>query len=317
MSNKCNNLGRAYEFACLCELERAISQYRPVQVLHNSSFTAAQHAYNLLSKEEQYTYNISAQAMIPKIFQCEPMIIESTEDKLDLFIQKDEEGQKGDVRDIIIARSVMQWEIGLSIKHNHFAVKHSRLSPTIDFAEKWFGYACSQVYWDAVNPVFEYLQKCKDSHITFKNLPDKEHDVYYPIVDAFIKEVKYQTGWHSDVPQKMVEYLLSKYDFYKIISIDVQRFTQIQTYNTHGTLNKASAQNKPTIIVPKALLPTRIISIDFKPGSTHTAELYMNNGWTFSFRIHNAETYVKPTLKFDIQIKGMPIEILTINCIWK
>lgn len=317
MSSKSNDQGRAYEFACLIELEEAIKQYRPVNVLHNSSYEAAMCHYEMLSPTQQKTFHTSAKAMIPSIFECEPMMIETTNDVLELFIQKDEEGKKGDVRDIIIARSKMQWEIGLSIKHNHFAVKHSRLSPTIDFANKWFGYDCSKEYWDAVMPVFDYLEKCKSSNMAFYELPDKEHDVYQPIVTAFIEEVKKQSAKHSDVPQKMVEYLLSKYDFYKIISVDAQRFTQIQAYNTHGNLNQASAKQKPTIIVPKASLPTRIISIDFKPGSTHTAELYMNNGWTFSFRIHNAETMVAPTLKFDIQIEGMPTDILTINCIWK
>lgn len=317
MSSKSNDQGRAYEFACLIELEEAIKQHRPVNVLKNSSYAAAEHAYNLLSSINKQQYHISAKAMIPSIFECEPMMIEKTDDILELFIQKDEEGKKGDVRDIIIARSNVQWEIGLSIKHNHFAVKHSRLSPTIDFAEKWFGYPCSQVYWDAVNPVFDYLKECEYSAMTFNDMPDKEHDVYQPIVAAFIEEVKTQTAKHSDVPQKMVEYLLSKYDFYKIISVDSQQLTQIQAYNTHSTLNKASATKKPTIIVPKAYLPNRIVSIGFKPGSTHTAELYMNNGWTFSFRIHNAETYAKASLKFDVQIEGMPTEILTINCIWK
>lgn len=317
MSSKSNDQGRAYEFACLIELEEAIKQHRPVSVLHNSSYSAAERAYNLLSTSDKETYHISARAMIPAIFDCEPMMIEASNDELELFIQKDEEGKKGDVRDIIIVRSNVQWEIGLSVKHNHFAVKHNRLSHRLNFAKKWFGYDCSQAYWDAVTPVFDYLKKCKRSSLIFEELPDKEHDVYVPIIGAFIKEVLYQTSLHRDVPQKMVEYLLSKYDFYKVISVDSRRYTQIQAYNTHGTLNRATSKKRPAILVPQALLPTRIIKMDFKPGFDNTAELFMDNGWTFSFRIHNAETLVVPTLKFDIQIEGMPTEILTINCIWR
>ena len=56
---------------------------------------------------------------------------------------------------------------------------------------------------------------------------------------------------------------------------------------------------------------------DFVPGKTNTVELYMDGGWQFSFRIHNAETYVKASLKFDIQIVGMPAAIITINCNWR
>ena len=42
-----------------------------------------------------------------------------------------------------------------------------------------------------------------------------------------------------------------------------------------------------------------------------------DNGWQFSFRIHNAEDYVKTSLKFDVQIVGMPAEVnIKFNCNW-
>lgn len=62
---------------------------------------------------------------------------------------------------------------------------------------------------------------------------------------------------------------------------------------------------------------TRIVSLDFKPNSLTTLELYLNNGWQFTFRIHNAEKEVKPSLKFDIQIVGMPTSIISIDSKWK
>ena len=60
-----------------------------------------------------------------------------------------------------------------------------------------------------------------------------------------------------------------------------------------------------------------IVSLDFVPNKANTVELYMDGGWQFSFRIHNAEKKVVPSLKFDIQIVGMPTTIITINCLWK
>jgi hypothetical protein len=120
----------------------------------------------------------------------------------------------------------------------------------------------------------------------------------------------------STVPRKMVEYLLGEFDFYKVISIDSKRITRIQTYNLHGNLNQPSRTNKPKIQVPVASLPTRIVSFDFKLNSTNTVELCMDGGWQFSFRIHNASTYVETSLKFDIQIIGMPASIISINCSW-
>ena len=148
-------------------------------------------------------------------------------------------------------------------------------------------------------------------------LKNKEEVVYVPLLKAFIDEIKQQCQVHKDIPSKLVQYLLGKYDFYKIISIDKERMTQIQSYNLHGTLNKNSESKKASIRIPLASLPTRIVSLDFVPGKTNTVDLYMDGGWQFSFRIHNAETYVAPTLKFDIQIVGMPTAIITINCLWK
>lgn len=206
---------------------------------------------------------------------------------------------------------------GLSIKHNHFAVKHSRISPTIDFAKKWFGYPCTEKYWNDIKPIFEYLEKEKKNNRKFSEIKNKESKIYKPIVEAIISEINRQYMKHKNLPTKMVEYLLSKYDFYKVISIDSKKITQIQTYNIHKTLNKSAKNKKPSIIIPCVSLPKRIIKIDIVPKKSNTIEMFMDNGWYFTFRIHNAETYATPSLKFDIQIKGMPTEILTINCIWK
>lgn len=265
----------------------------------------------------QKTYKESSYVAVAKIFELEPRIVEDNNDVLELLIQTDAKGKEGDVRDILIIRHNIQWEIGLSLKHNHFAVKHSRLSRRLDFGKEWYGISCSQDYWNGVNPVFDYLITEKSKHTKFNELMDKENDVYIPLLTAFINEIKRQYQVHKDIPGKLVEYLLGRHDFYKIISMDRERTTQIQPYNLRGTLNQNSESEQASIQIPVASLPTRIVSLDFVPGKTNTVELYMDGGWQFSFRIHNAETYVVPTLKFDIQIVGMPTAIITINCLWK
>lgn len=316
MSKLSNNQGRGYEYICLSTLYFEISKVRHAQIDKNSSYLAAKRAWNTLSAEEQQTYTTSAKAAVMSVFDLEPLIVEPGDDIVELYIQADNKGKIGDVRDIIVQRTDISWEIGFSIKHNHFAVKHSRLSPTIDFGKVWFDSPCSDEYWSKVRPIFDYLRREKNNGTYFRDLPNKEKDVYIPIVQAFIDEIKQQSEKHKGIPSKMVEYLLSKYDFYKIISIDTQRITQIQSYNLHGTLNKAARKVQPTLLVPLTTLPNRIISIDFVPGRYNMAELCMDGGWQFTFRIHNAEDIATPSLKFDIQIVGMPTTIITINCLW-
>ena len=236
---------------------------------------------------------------------------------LKLQIQTDNEGKEGDVRDILICRNDVSWEIGLSIKHNHFAVKHSRIGRNLDFGKKWFGVPCSENYWNNIKPVFDYLAEQIAQNKNWNELTTKNTDVYVPLLHAFMNEIKESTRQNPNVPQKMVEYLLGEFDFYKVISIDSKRITQIQSYNLHGTLNKSTRTINPKIKIPVVMLPTRIVSFDFKPNSSNTVELYMDGGWQFNFRIHNASTKVEQSLKFDIQIIGMPTTIISINCSWK
>lgn len=317
MSVQSNNQGRAYEYICILTLNEEINKIRKAEIVKNSAFVAAQNAWNSVDFNFQSILQESARAAVSTIFDMEPMIVENSKDDLSLKIQTDNEGKEGDVRDILISRSDVCWEIGLSIKHNHFAVKHSRIGHNLDFGKKWFGVPCSKTYWENIKHVFDYLAEQKSQNKNWNQLTSKNEDVYIPLLKAFINEIKQSTLLNSSVPQKMVEYLLGEFDFYKVISIDSRKITQIQTYNLHGTLNKSTKTISPKIKVPVALLPTRIVSFDFKPNSSNTVELYMDGGWQFNFRIHNASTKVEQSLKFDIQIVGMPTTIISINCSWK
>lgn len=131
-----------------------------------------------------------------------------------------------------------------------------------------------------------------------------------------MEEIKRANSVDPSFPRRMVEYLLGEYDFYKVISIDSNKTTKIQSFNLRGTLNKPSRTKKPSINIPIAELPDELVAIKFKKNSANTVELYLNNGWQFSFRIHNASTKVETSLKFDIEFEGMPTDIIFISCQW-
>ncbi|WP_064613637.1 HaeIII family restriction endonuclease [Streptobacillus moniliformis] len=313
MSLKSNNQGRAYEFSYLITLFEEISKVRPVKIENNSSFLAAEREWNTLSDSEKITYKASALAAVNTIFDLEPLILDDGDDELELIIQSDAKGEEGDVRDLLIIRRGIKWEIGFSVKHNHFAVKHSRLSKNIDFGKKWYGIECSKNYWEDIKPIFDYLEEEKLKGTLWKELPNKEDDVYVPLLNAFMNELIRQ---REDIPKLMVEYLLGKFDFYKVIGIDNKRITQIQSYNLRGSLNKQGKNRKRNIELKISSLPTRIVSLEYKPKSKNTLELYLDRGWQFSFRIYNTSTKVETSLKFDIQIIGMPTTIISIDCRW-
>lgn len=117
MSSRSNDNGRAYEFICLISLQEAISAIRPSKIIYNSSYEAALRAWKTLSDDEKTLYTLSAKSTIDTIFALEPNIVEQTDDVLQLYIQIDKRGVEADVRDIIIERKDIVWEIGQDIKH--------------------------------------------------------------------------------------------------------------------------------------------------------------------------------------------------------
>ena len=316
MSTNSNDQGRAYEYAWMYALYETLHKIRNTRIVSNSSLDANKRAWLSMSVGMQELFTISAESAVDTILELEPQITEKESDELTLEFQKDGAGTEGDVRDIVISRKKIGWEIGLSIKHNHEAVKHSRLSHRIDFGKEWFSIPCSKDYWNAVMPIFNRLSREKEHGAKWPEINDKEGTVYIPLLQAFIDEVSRAYRSNPNMPRRMVEYLIGVEDYYKVVSHDNKRLTAIHTFNVHNTLNKPSRTKISAISVPKVQLPTELVKVRFKPGSNNTVEMYLNNGWQLSFRIHNASSRVEPSLKFDVQFIGMPATILNIECRW-
>ncbi|GAA8129992.1 hypothetical protein HpBT112_06940 [Helicobacter pylori] len=307
MSDKSNHQGRAYEYAWCLALEQKLSVFKKVIVDKQNGFNACYRAYESLEKSLQERYLESAKQGVLLLLDCEPLLSEvigSSQNGITLSLQKDKLGEIGDVRDILIYFD--RFCIGLSIKHNHDALKHSRLSKNLDFGEKWLGVGVSQNYKDTIKPLFERLENAKKEGMLWRDFPNKEQEIYAPLLQAFKKEVlRIDEDEKNKVPQKMVEYLLGKYDFYKAILLEREQKTKLEAYHFHNTLNR-SVKNKPKRIIPLSKLPTRMIYFDFKPKSFNTLELVLNEGWSFSLRIHNASSKVEPSLKFDMKLLSKP-----------
>lgn len=131
-----------------------------------------------------------------------------------------------------------------------------------------------------------------------------------------MNEINRSYSIDKDLPQKLLEYLIGVEDYYKIVSRDNKHLTLIYTFNVHGNLNKPSKVKVSAITVPIVELPTELVALKMKKDSDNTAEMYLNNGWQLSFRIHSADSKVEPSLKFAIKFEGMPPTVLHMECKW-
>ena len=309
MAGSQTKTGKAFEYSLLVEFYEKLKDVTNVSINKNSSYIQAKSYFEEFSQSDQDTYRITSSSSVNFILDLEPRLKFgiNKDDILELELLADAEGQSGDVRDLIIIRSIQNWEIGISAKNNHKAVKHSRLSTKLDFGDKWVGKKCSKNYFKEIAPIFEMLTdiRTKNKNETWDILDSKEDQVYYPILKAFRKELlSLEKKYSNVVAENLIQYLIGCKDFYKVIKEKGK--VEIQAYNIHGTLNKSFKKIKPKAKISKLKLPTKLIDISFKEESKTTLILSLNEGWQISFRIHNASSKVEASLKFDIQLISAP-----------
>jgi len=301
--------GKAFEYALLKAAMEYLNDDTSISVVDNESYQTAKGFFNSLNDDEKEAFQKSAHTAISFLVHVEPRLINGNAmlDSLSLSLASDQAGQQGDVRDVLISRVLQNWEIGISAKNNHRAVKHSRLSQKIDFGKKWLGVPCTAEYFEEIRPVFEMLTAIKerDKSTKWSAIENMHQKVYVPILNAFRKELlKLDKSHPSIIAENLVQYLVGSKDFYKVIK--GHQKIEIQAYNLHGTLNQPAGQKKPKAKISRLKLPSRLIEIVYQEGSLTTLLVSLNEGWQISFRIHNASSRVEPSLKFDINLVSAP-----------
>lgn len=315
-SGKQTETGKAFEYACAYVLFDRYSKITEVFLSESPQMITARNAFYMLSREEQRNYLLGADAAVRIVDRLEPKLSD-VKTKMTIALQTDSAGIVGDVRDVLCLRSD-GWSIGLSCKHNHEAVKHSRLSDLIDFGKEWFGIPCSAEYFQSVRNIFLPLREIRDKSkavgnpATWDIIGNKEDNCYVPVLLAFMNELcRLDRANPGMIPGLLIRYLIGVNDFYKVIMNDKRQYTTIESININGTLNQRYGQKRALVDVPVMKLPTRFYEVGFKPESKNTIYVVCDNGWNVSMRIHNASSKIEPSLKFDVQLMAMPSSILT------
>lgn len=306
--------GKAFEYACAKVIYERYKDEQSVSIIESPQVITAKAFFDQLDSVKQKDLCLAAKAAIKIIERLEPQLQHPLHNiPLYLHLQEDARGISGDVRDVLCIRKQNNWEIGISCKHNHNAVKHSRLSQTIDFGNSWFGRPCSQEYFKEIEPIFDRLadlrRQGEDSNapVLWRDIPDKESKIYIPILNAFLKELKrLDDSYPDEIPAKLVKYLLGGYDFYKVITDDARRCTRVEIVSFNGTLNKPAEGIETLVRVPALKLPKHLYHMGIIHDSNNTIGIFCDEGWQFSMRIHNASSRVEPSLKFDIRLISSP-----------
>lgn len=302
--------GKAFEYSLLQAFYTRLKDSTSVEIIKAGSYHQAKECYEMLDDKARSLDDLTASFAVNFLLDIEPRLswgIGAT-DCLQLEIVSDQRGQAGDVRDVLAIRLQQGWEIGISAKNNHRAVKHPRLSAELDFGEKWIGLPCSSRYFEDITPIFSILRnRQKDSKATAKweELGDYHKTIYRPILSSFREELLRLNSLNPKlVASQLVMFLIGTQDFYKVIKLKDK--VEIQAYNLSVSLNQPIGKHKPEAQVPRLKLPNKIIDIFFTDGLDTTLQVILDEGWQLSFRIHNASSRIEPSLKFDINLISHP-----------
>ena len=285
--------GHAFEYAIALALGKALS----CQINNNSAFDIATNSYQHMNATLRQRADKSASDVAGFLIKNDKRLNTATT----IALQDAHTGTKGDVRDIIITNSAGD-EIGISAKHRHYAIKHPRLSGSIDFGLEWGGCAVSDAYWQAVRPIFADLAHRKSKGEDFKDIPNKQATIYLPVLSAFEDELKQLCATHG---QKFIKeffhYLVGRHDFYKVICDDKE--SVVESMNINGSLVWGARWG----------IPQRIQVINRVPNSQSTLMVTFDGGWQIKFRLHSARTQVEPSLKFDVTFIGISSKVSRVS----
>jgi len=287
--------GKAFEWA----VASSLSELLDVPISDSPEANNCHASFQRISQGLRERFETAASKSAKHIVEKEAAVL-STKPPQRIRIAGDSEGQRGDVRDVIV--KCEGGEFGISCKTNHDAFKHSRLSGQNDFVRSWSlsEDGCSDDYWSRVRPLFAELKRIKQDSggsALWSHQPNVPARFYWPVLDAFEAEILRLTGPDSsaasEVSRRLISYIIGTNDFYKVICRP--EHVEIQGFNMNGTLS-----------VPTTKYPDHVLGVDRLNGGQYSKTVRFNRGYTFNFRIHSASSRVEPSLKFDVKAIALP-----------
>ncbi|MCC5803801.1 HaeIII family restriction endonuclease [Rossellomorea vietnamensis] len=255
--------------------------------------------YNSLSVNEQQAMIRAARTIINFLTEYEPWLLNGGIE----IAQVKAAGGSTDVSDVRFTG--LGQSVGLSLKSNHDAVRHPRVSPTIDIAHQWLGVNTDQRYLGEVAEIFNnFTSFCEFNNVErFNQLSNeqKKNLLYSPITacfsDLLLRVFNGPAG--PDAVAHFLRYLIGDRDFYKAKADFNRGELLIEAYDFSGTMGPRH----------RLRMPTRCLEVIVEPGPTglyNYINITFDRGWEVKMRLHTARTAIENSLKWDVQFVGTP-----------
>lgn len=141
-------------------------------------------------------------------------------------------------------------------------------------------------------------------------------DTITSTLETLKEEIRTILNRDQQNPSKLIEYIIgkSKPPYVHTISVDYKELASFKNIN-NARVSPTKA-NGESFNIPQANLPKRCVYINFIPGNNTTLELYLDRGWELTFKVDRETIVAGQNLEIDIQVIGMPVAIMNMNCVW-
>lgn len=292
---------KAFIYACFLALNVQLGQDQKMGFSEKTAIDTVCQAYFSMPKEKILLMDQAAQAAVRIFLRAEPWLQCEGGGSLTVSVQiKDD-----DVRNIVCSKKRADWEFGFLCGGSHTKRRFNFCEDT-DFGDQLFGVSCSNEYKLETEPVFKELEKLEKRGMDWKNIVDKEERFYWPLQSAVIKELQ-RMNLDGNIPEKLMQNLLGKRDFYRVIMEEKEKVTRVEACNLYGSLNKRTKECTAGVLVGRIKKPKNILSMDCKPMAKCLSIITCDEGWAFSVKVVQGQMRrVSRKLYLELGLVGVP-----------
>lgn len=297
MSNISDQTGRALEYAIVNELAKLpnVSLTDRAAIAQRRDKPKFEQLASSLSRE----FSLASRVLVQTLAAPPYAIGASTIDRL-----SDNDAKKGDVTDVRILPSSARPPINISVKNNHFALKHQRPPSLMQQLGISKGSDADIAYRSKLQESFDSFHRaakrlCPRATM-FSELKDIDQgfiDQYlYAPVCSLVSSVLKSYLADSIICRTFFRFLVGNTDYIKVVL-------------NHGCLE---LENFSQILAPNSC------HVDYSNERPSYVYLTFDNNWKISMRLHTASSHLAaigkvPSTKFDTQPLNMVLQRLQIQ----
>lgn len=302
--------GSAFEYAVAISLQK----HTPARLLLDNAALRSKEKYLQLTTDKQKRLSFCAEKSAQYLATVDERLVKKKDLQI-RFNSSHNAKAHHDVRDLLVVSGDVV--IGISCKVNNEDLRHSRLSGTSDFVQEWglSGSGASTAYWRGVKPVFSYLRELRSSGLRWDQVYPGEAnqrndlklaEIVAPVLNEWEKEISSLIAIEKDLATNLCRYLLGSKSYWKVIAK-----TQISPSQTsRDTITIQRFDLEGDMPGAKLIMPKKILGIQVKPRSRARERIVTcDQGYSFGFRLHTAESKVVASLKFAVKGRGLPASI--------